>query len=250
MLFENIKRLLAFVAHPDDETLGCGFLLQRAPSALVVYAVDGAPAGYGFERKFGTLKNYSELRFKEAGRALSCVPNCSLQRLQTLAGDYYPDRHLFQSLEPAAISLVSIAKKFSPDAIVSHAFEGGHIDHDACSFLAKHAANTLPVKHFEFPLYWQKENGQDVFQTFRNPQENEIVLNPSETEIQTKNVMLAQYETQRETVAVFASKQERFRLAPLYDYAHPSWSSAYSGTWRSRIDIWRIRRRFLEFLSG
>jgi hypothetical protein len=49
MLGEPFRRPLIFVAHPDDETLACGGLLQRFPGALVVFATDGTPAGYGLE---------------------------------------------------------------------------------------------------------------------------------------------------------------------------------------------------------
>jgi N-acetylglucosamine malate deacetylase 2 len=248
MLFDGLKRVLVFVAHPDDETIGCGVLLQRLPSALVVFAVDGAPPGYGFERKFGELLNYSEQRFKEAASALSFTPNCSFQRLKSPSGAYFHDRRLFAELEQAATSLLVIAKQFSPEAIVSHAFEGGHIDHDACSFLASHAASTLSVKCFEFPLYWQNKNGQDTFQQFRNPQEGIISLRPSSAEIAIKHKMLAEYKTQGDVVAAFSPEIERFRPVPSYDYAHPAWSMKYPGPWRRRHDAKKMLQRFSEFL--
>jgi LmbE family N-acetylglucosaminyl deacetylase len=37
------KRVLVVVAHPDDETGGCGVLLQRLHQATVVFCTDGAP---------------------------------------------------------------------------------------------------------------------------------------------------------------------------------------------------------------
>jgi N-acetylglucosamine malate deacetylase 2 len=247
MPFENPDRLLVLAAHPDDESIGCGVLLQRVTSALVVFAVDGAPAGYGFERKFGTLQNYSEERFKEAARALSCLPDCSFLRLKRRDGSYFPDRRLFEHLEEAAASLTAIVQEFSPDAIVSHAYEGGHIDHDACSFLARHAADELSLKHFEFPLYWQNEKGRDVFQEFRDAQEGITSLNPSEREIAIKNQMLAEYQTQRDLVAMFSSNKESFRLAPGYDYGRLHWEERYPGPWRSRRDGKMLLRRFMEF---
>jgi LmbE family N-acetylglucosaminyl deacetylase len=250
MLVEDAKRLLVFVAHPDDETIGCGVLLQRLPSALVVFAVDGAPAGYGIERRFGSLKNYSAERFNEASRALRLARNCSFRRLNTRSGTYFPDRQLFAHLQEAAESLVSIARMFLPDAIVSHAYEGGHIDHDACYLLAKHAADTLSLKHFEFPLYWKDEAGQDVFQKFRNTQEGEISLNPSQTEIATKNKMLAEYQTQRDIVAMFTTNIEKFRPVRVRESGEPSWNFSYPGNWRSRRDSRSALQRFSEFRDG
>jgi N-acetylglucosamine malate deacetylase 2 len=247
MRFEDVKRVLVFVAHPDDESIGCGALLQRVPSALVVFAVDGAPAGYGFERKFGSLKNYSEQRFKEAGRALGLVPNCSFRRLKTRDGAYFPDRHLFENLKEAASSLVAIAQEFSPDAIFTHAYEGGHIDHDACSFLTNQVASVLSLTCFEFPLYWKDGRGLDVFQEFRNAQEGATFLNLSEAEIAIKKQMLAEYETQREIVGIFSSKVEKFRPAPSHLYARPSWNSYPPGNWRGRRDAKAVLRGFSQF---
>jgi LmbE family N-acetylglucosaminyl deacetylase len=59
------RRPLIFVAHPDDETIACAGLLQRVPASLVVFATDGAAPGLGGERKYGSLKVYSDLRFQE-----------------------------------------------------------------------------------------------------------------------------------------------------------------------------------------
>jgi LmbE family N-acetylglucosaminyl deacetylase len=246
-LIENAKRPLVFVAHPDDEILGCGVLLQRVPAALVVFAVDGAPAGFGFERKFGSLENYSVARFREAGRALGLAGNCSFLRLRARARAYFPDRHLFEHLQEAAESLLRIASEFSPDAIITHAFEGGHIDHDACSVLAHHTAKRLSLNGFEFPLYWRSETGQDVIQRFRDPHAEEITLNPSEREIAIKNKMLSEYGSQQDLLAVFSPMQERFRQFRFCDHARPAWTLSYSGNWRDRRDARIALRRYSEF---
>lgn len=81
MASEPFRRPLIFVAHPDDETLACSGLLQRFPGSLVVFATDGTPAGYGLERKYGSLQAYTGLRFQEAARALSHVPNATFKWL-------------------------------------------------------------------------------------------------------------------------------------------------------------------------
>lgn len=249
-LIENAKRLLVFVAHPDDEIIGCGVLLQRVPDALIVFAVDGAPDGFGFERKYGSLENYSSERFKEAGRALALAGSCSFQRLRARSRAYFRDRHLFEHLQEAAESLSKIAFDFSPDVIVSHAFEGGHIDHDACSVLAYHTAKRLSVHAFEFPLYWRSDTGDDMIQRFRDPDPEEIVLNPSEIEIAIKKKMLAEYISQRDLLAVFSPMQERFRRSRCRDHARPAWTLSYSGKWRSRRDSKIALRRFSEFTEA
>src|SRR5579864_998620 len=162
------NRPLIFVAHPDDETLACGGLLQRVPTALVVFATDGTPAGYGLERRYPSLRAYRELRFQEASRALSHVSSASCKWISRTDGSYFEDMHVYEELPEAAASFRAIAEVFSPDAIVSHTYEGGHIDHDACSFLAMHVAEVLSLRRFEFPMYWINASGQAVQQVFRD----------------------------------------------------------------------------------
>jgi LmbE family N-acetylglucosaminyl deacetylase len=216
---ESFNRALVFVAHPDDETIACSGLLQRTAASLVVFAVDGAPPRYGFEGRFVSLQKYSETRFLEASRALALIPGSAFRRLRRRDGCYFVDQHLFQDLREALASLLQIVEAFSPDVLVSHAYEGGHIDHDACSFLAMHAARTLGLKHLEFPLYWKSESGRDVVQEFRGGQDGELVLELSSQEIAVKERMLAEYGSQQGLLQVFRRNTEHFRPAAAENYA-------------------------------
>jgi N-acetylglucosamine malate deacetylase 2 len=209
-------RPLLFVAHPDDETLAFGGLLQRLPVSLVVIATDGASTGYGLERAFGSLKAYADLRFQEASRVFTHVPKSSFKRLIRSDGTHFNDQHLFEELPAAATSLLSIAREFAPDAIISHCYEGAHIDHDTCSFLAMHVAAAFGVKRFEFPLYWLDPRGKPVLQQFRDigAAANAMEWQLSEAEIQCKKKMLAEYYSQRGTVSTFTPDVERMRPAP------------------------------------
>jgi N-acetylglucosamine malate deacetylase 2 len=219
------RRPLIFVAHPDDETIACGGLLQRLPVSLVVFATDGAPPGCGLERRFGSLNAYAELRIQEVARVLERVPTSSFKRLARPDGSHFSDQHLFEELPDAAVSLRAIAQSFSPDAIISHTYEGAHIDHDTSSFLAMHVAESLSLMRIEFPIYWLDQNGNVVRQKFRNQHaptaeaglENDATdateLQLTEAEIECKKKMLSEYVTQCDTVATFAPGTERFRRA-------------------------------------
>jgi N-acetylglucosamine malate deacetylase 2 len=221
---DHFGKVLVFVAHPDDESIGCSALLQRATEALVVFAVDGAPPHYGFESTFRSLLNYSETRFREASRALRLIPNCSLRRLPATDGTWFVDQHLFLGLPKAFCSLLQIVREFSPDLLVSHAFEGGHIDHDACHVLARQTARALNLRHLEFPLYWRSEPGQDIFQRFRETRDGEFALNLSPQELLVKRQMLAEYRTQQRVTSLFRPETETFRPMIHDDFPKPAWS--------------------------
>lgn len=251
MLFE-FSRPLILVAHPDDETLACGGLLQRMPASMVVFATDGAPPHYGFERKFHSLKNYSNLRFQEAARVCASLPNCSFQRLTKPGGSYLVDQHLFHDLHPALNSFCDTARAFSPDALLSHAYEGGHIDHDACAFIASHAAADLSIKRFEFPLYSQDENGKAVFQQFRDSGPVPLEWRLTEAEAACKAKMLAEYATQPGLAAMFQLATERIRDASHTDFSVPqcrdySYRDRWRRPWRTRISSDALLRKFAEF---
>lgn len=224
MRADSFGRVLVFVAHPDDETIGCSGLLQRATESLVVFAVDGAPPYYGFERKYASLRKYSEARFLEASRVLKQVPNCTFRRLTRRKGAHFVDQHLFQDLQQAFTSLSQIIHEFSPELIITHAYEGGHIDHDASHVLATRAARALHIMNLEFPLYWRTEDGRDVFQEFRESQNGEFVLTLSENEIAVKQRMVAEYRTQRELTSVFHHETERFRPVIKESYTERKWA--------------------------
>jgi N-acetylglucosamine malate deacetylase 2 len=221
---DNFGKILVLVAHPDDETIGCSGLLQRAGSALVVFAVDGAPPNYGFEKRYGSLQRYSDIRFLEASLALRALPHCSFRRLTRHNGTHYVDQHLFEELPQALTSFYQFICSFSPDIIVTHAYEGGHIDHDACHFLASHIGRAHSLRVMEFPSYWKAEDGRDIFQQFRNSRNDDVILKLSEYEIEVKRQMLASYRTQRQLTQVFHLHTERFRPVPQESHAKWFWA--------------------------
>jgi N-acetylglucosamine malate deacetylase 2 len=230
---DNPGKVLVLAAHPDDEALACGGLLQRTAEALVVFAVDGAPPHYGFEKKFGSLQRYSELRFHEAERALGHIPQSSFRRLAKTDGAAFVDQHLFMTLPEAFANLLRIAREFSPDVIVSHAFEGGHIDHDACHVLAARAANILEVQFLEFPLYWHNEPSKDIFQQFRQNRAPEFALQLTPQELLVKERMLAEYRSQANLTAVFSYEIERFRPALDSPITSAAWHKyPFENRWR------------------
>lgn len=220
---ERARRILVFVAHPDDETIACSGLLQRTLESLVVFGVDGAPPHYGFADKFGSLQQYSEKRFQEARRSLRLIPGLSFRRLAMPGAAWFMDQHLFLNLPEAFRSLLRIVQEFVPDLLVSHAFEGGHIDHDACHVLARQMANVLTLPALEFPLYWRSKERRDVFQEFRSHHDGEFNLELSEQELAIKARMLSEYQTQGKLTSMFDPRVESFRPMATSDLPTAEW---------------------------
>ncbi len=239
---DKFGRVLAFVAHPDDESIGCSGLLQRAESSLVVFAVDGAPPHYGFEQKFGSLREYSDTRFMEASRALACLPQSYFRRLTRPDGSYFQDQHLFLELSAAYASLKQLIREYSPDLIATHACEGGHIDHDACHILGSRAAQELGMTTLEFPLYWRSMFGRDMIQKFPASGTEELLLRLSQAELERKRRMLAHYATQSNLTKVFQLDSERFRPLVLDTRRSSGWRSYAFENRRRRLK----NREFLE----
>ena len=251
-MFLDFNRPLIFVAHPDDETLSCAGLLQRVGASTVVFATDGAPPYHGFEHQFGTLRNYSKARFEEAALALAGIPNCSFQRLTKPDGSFLVDQHLFHDLRAAFDSLCRVARAFSPDALLTHAYEGGHIDHDACSFIVSHAAGALSLRRFEFPLYSTNENGKGTFQQFRDPGASLIECRLSPAETARKRAALAAYKSQPGLASFFDLSTERIRPATRTDYSiamcpHYSCRNRSALFLRKRLNSRVLLKQFAKF---
>src|SRR6184192_938856 len=82
-----LGRPLVLVAHPDDEALGCGALLQRAQSPAVIFATDGAPAVERFWAAYGSRHAYAEVRRQEAKLASRAAGNTKIFFLSDVAGN-------------------------------------------------------------------------------------------------------------------------------------------------------------------
>ncbi len=212
-------RWLVVVAHPDDEVLGCGALLARLSDVDLVHVTDGAPRDGADARRHGfeTPAAYAAARWREARAALD------------LAGVPETRHHgLGVADQGAADRLADVALRLTPyvaraDAVLTHAYEGGHPDHDAVAF-AVHAAVRLvgeprrPI--VEMPFYHAGPEGW-VRQRFLPGSDDAVEhLALSGAEIALKRRMAACHATQGDTLAGFALDRELFRGAPAYDFAH------------------------------
>src|SRR2546421_12369046 len=113
----QFERTLIVVAHPDDEVIGCGILLQRLRHATVVFLTDGAPADPYFWGRFGSRKAYGQIRAKETHDALA-----HLRHVRTLRFGA-ADQELMFRLDIALEWLRQAVREQKPDTIITHAYE-------------------------------------------------------------------------------------------------------------------------------
>ena len=103
---------------------------------------------------------------------------------------------------------------------ITHAFEGGHPDHDACALILDAARRTLEnrdvpsPKRLEFSLY-QLEDGSICLATFRLGEPQGCDLTLTEKQQARKRVSLSAFTSQRHVVDHFPLTQEHLRSTPL-----------------------------------
>ena len=220
--FEPIyNRTLILVAHPDDET-GCATLLQRAIDPVVVYCTDGAPASDFFWGKYGSRHQYALLRQDEAVRALGDLGISSVHFLRVPGTSRrISDQELFRELPSAATALRKLVLSINPEVVLAPAYEGGHPDHDSCSFLAFQLGLDLNIPVWEMPLYYRSPHGELIHQKFLRANGSEISLQPTISELRERSRMIATHASQSDLREFAKSPIEFLRPQPTYDYCRP-----------------------------
>jgi len=235
-----LQKTLILVAHPDDEAIGCGALLQRIKQPLVVFATAGVPQDPYFWQPHGSPAQYAAVRHQEALAALAevGVTHCGFLGFE--------DQRLFLQLEPALASLNAVIRDFRPEALLTHTYEGGHPDHDACAFLCHEAAKCHGIPVWEMPLY-QRATGRGTIQTFISGEAG-ISLDPTPQEIHRKRAMIARYASQGLTTSPFDPAREIFRLQPDHDFSKPPHAGKLNyEAWQWSMTGQDVCRAFVDF---
>ena len=212
--------VLIVAAHPDDETIGLGGQLGDLPDPYIVHVTDGAP------QSTSNREDYAATRRHELEAAMDLVGVHKHRCLELGAID---QQSSFSLTRLTRLLLEQVAE-IRPETIVTHPYEGGHPDHDACAFIVQAAVKLLESRGPLAPLrveFTSYHNGcpfsnfdkMKVGEFLPGPPESVISLSPPAQE--RKRRMFNCFESQQHVLERFPIDVERFRLAPCYEFSQP-----------------------------
>ena len=218
------SKVAVVVAHQDDESIAFGGQISRFPGCMMVHVTDGAPEdpkewqAKGFESQAA----YADVRNREVNTALDIAGHTGPRESLNVT-----DQKVALQLAESAKTLATLFIKQGTKFALTHAYEGGHPDHDAVTF-AVHAAKELMKQEnltltiIEAPLY-RREGSESVWQQFvpmEGTQEFALELNDEQRAL--KPQLFTAQPSQGKVFGHISMDTERLRAAPEYDFRQPA----------------------------
>ena len=214
------RPVVVIAAHPDDETVGAGGLLPGMRHATIVTVTDGAPRQPGDAERAGcaSREEYAGLRRQELLAALAVV-GIAPDRTRPLK---LVDQEASLEMAYLTMRLVDVLRELRPAAVLTHAYEGGHPDHDATAF-AVHAACARvnnPPEVLEFASYHAQSNNPAAIEVGKFlPDSNDVeTVELSVEQRRRKAEMIRRFGSQLHMLQHWPLDVERYRPAPTYDF--------------------------------
>lgn len=210
------------VAHADDETLFAGPLLGRLDRGTLIHVTDGAPRDMGDAARLGfaTREDYAAARARELDRAIAAL-GARPARIAYGVADQ-------EAIEALPLIIDRLARDLDGmTVVVTHAYEGGHPDHDAVACAVAHAVERIGLTGGDAPAIvefasYHLHGSERVWARFWPDTEHpEFARAFSDEDSARVEAALAAHATQ---VAVFDDWRpfvEWWRAAPAHDFAAP-----------------------------
>jgi N-acetylglucosamine malate deacetylase 2 len=217
-------KTLLVVAHSDDEIIAAGVRMLREPLAFhVLHVTDSAPELPLYWERAGcsSREDYAAKRIRESTAALAI---CGVDQSQWSMVEGIRDQETMLFVHRVVASIIDHCQRLRPEVLLTHAFEGGHPDHDACALACRLAMDEMdksPWKPdlFEAPFY-HHAHGQLTAGQFihKEPALESDTIQPTAAELHLKRGMLACFETQKLVLERFEGASENVRRAPRYNF--------------------------------
>ena len=214
-------RILLVAAHPDDESIGAGGQLHHSKDRVhILHATDGAPLNPAFARDagFGSREEYARARTVELRCAVSQA-GIPWERCRNIG---LPDQDTVNHLPHLTEAIASHIDRIRPDCVLTHAYEGGHPDHDSCAFACRVALATAgsTAGLWEFTSYHTGPDGL-ITGEFLGDSGRTVVHELDEEQRTRKRRMFGCHGSQARVLDWFRIDREKFRAAPGYDFTRP-----------------------------
>jgi LmbE family N-acetylglucosaminyl deacetylase len=211
------SRILLIAPHPDDELAGCCAAVGRARAQGSTVAVAFLTTGIPSPERFWPWQRPGhaervERRRAEAQRVAAKI-GVEIAHVSKVAA-----RRLKDEMGAARDVLLGLCAKRKADMVWAPAYEGGHPDHDAASFIASTLRGERPV--WEFSEY-NFCGGRVHSNEFAAPTVEEVELKLSAEEQRVKKMLLGMYASERGNLSYLRTEREVFRPQVDYDYSRP-----------------------------
>lgn len=211
-------------AHPEDVAVGLGGVVADLPNVSVVCVTDGAPA----RREWWGVpcpsrEAYASARWRELECALA-IAGVPPERRHARS---HIDQTLSRDLAGLARDVAGTLIEIRPGVVLTHAYEGGHPDHDATCFAVRNACVLMDRLGFqaprviEFTSYFA-DGSRTAVGEFLQSNAPVVSVGLGRERWIRKRRMLDCFISQRAMRSRLpAQETERFRAAPEYDFGRP-----------------------------
>jgi LmbE family N-acetylglucosaminyl deacetylase len=164
------KKILIIVAHPDDETIGCGgFISKNSKKGNQVYCAS-------FTNGIGARDKFNKTNIKN--RFDAAIKVSKLLKFKWVLSENFPDNKL-DSVPILEIikKIEKIKKKIDPDIIVTHHPYDLNIDHQIISQAVSTAFRPLKKERWNELLFFEVASATDYNPKFQNKFDPNLFIN-------------------------------------------------------------------------
>ena len=209
------------VAHPDDETVGLGSRLHLFDDLTLIHLTDGTPDEVSFANRAGYADNraYAAARRAELAAALAALGTVPARQIAYALPDQRAHEDVGKLIDRLTADLAGHA------AVMTHAYEHGHPDHDTAALCVARARQRLAPQApaaFEFAAYYRQGDTIRFGDFYPDPHAPETRLPFSASQREAKRAAFAAHASQASTIAEFDPARETLRPAPAYDFTKPA----------------------------